>query len=196
MRSDGLESKAYSTHNHLMFISQERGVQDMYEPEPEVDMTSVLSSNCKSSIVVQPPLAQCGGDRRSTSKFPLSSLRLEPNRRQPDADALPQITRGIPSTSTDCLSTHNSSHHRLSRLSRFFDTFKSPIGINSVIADFTHRVANSCLLWFSRCSGPSYWQTFAKITGFLVGVYALIHVPFDLPDVIGLRVILSASNVW
>jgi hypothetical protein len=144
MRSDGLESKTHGTHNHLMLISREREVQDMYEPDLEVDVNSILSSSYVNSIPVQPSRVQREGDRRSALrfKFPPASHRLEPNRRQPDADSLPQRTAGIPSPSTDFLSTHDSSSRR-SHLSRFFDTFKSPIGINFVIADFTLRVTNS-----------------------------------------------------
>lgn len=162
MRSDGLESKAYSTHSHLISIAREREVQDMYEPDLQVDVSSILTSSYISSVYVppSPPPAQ-RGDRRSALKFSFTPHRLEPNRRQPDL--LPQSTAGITSPSMDFLSTHNSSSsRRLSQLSRFFHTFKSPIGIIFVIAYFTFQVTNSRLLCYSRYSRPA--KTFAELT--------------------------------
>ena len=163
MRSDG---QNYSTHNHLMFISQEREVQVMYDleqqPDLEVDKLSIASSSYVGSILVPASPAQREGDRRSALKSLPAAFRLEPNRRQPDADELTQPTAEIPSPSTDYLSTYDPSNRRLSRLSRFYNTFKSPIGINFVIADFMLHVADGR---YSRCStGPG--RTFAAMTRF------------------------------
>lgn len=128
-----------------MFISQERAVQDMYDleqqPDLEVDKTSIASSSYLGSIPSSSTLRE--GDGGSLLKSPPMPLRLEPNRRKPDTDALPQYTARISSPSKDRLSISDSSNRRVSRLSRFFNTFKSPIGINFVIANFMLHVANS-----------------------------------------------------
>ncbi|KAI9432752.1 hypothetical protein H4582DRAFT_1992632 [Lactarius indigo] len=134
MRSEeGLRSVNHGSHNHLMFISQEREVQDMYDleeqPEQEVDKTSIASSSYIGSILVPGSLTPREGDGGGASKSPSASFRLEPNRRQPDADELAMHAAGIPSLSADCLSVQDSSDRRLSRLSRFFNTFKSPIDV-------------------------------------------------------------------
>jgi hypothetical protein len=157
MRSDGLASTKQSNHNRLMFISQERVVQDMYDveqqPDLEVDKSSIMSSTYLGSILV-PPYSEREVGGSSPLVSPPTFLRLEPNRRKPDADEPPQRTR-IPSPPKDRLSISDSSHRRVSRLSRFFKTFKSPIGINFAVANFAHHVANSRLLCYSRCSGPA-----------------------------------------
>ncbi|KAH9055887.1 hypothetical protein EDB83DRAFT_2391713 [Lactarius deliciosus] len=120
MRSSELRGVNHGTRNHLMFISQEREVQDMYDleqqPDQKVDKTSIVSSNYIGSIlqVVPGSFTRREGDGRGA---PSASFRLEPNRRQPDADEL----------STDCLSVQHLSNRRLSRLSRFLNNFKSPI---------------------------------------------------------------------
>ncbi|KAH9037458.1 hypothetical protein EDB85DRAFT_2086004 [Lactarius pseudohatsudake] len=133
MRSSGLRSVNYGIRNHLMFISREREVQDMYDleqqPDQEVDKTSITSSSYIGSIlqVVPGSFTPREGDWPGALKSSSASFRLEPNRRQPDADEL----------STDCLSVQHLSNRRLSRLSRFLNNFKSPIGINLFIAEFT-----------------------------------------------------------
>ena len=133
-----------------MFISQERAVQDMYDleqqPDLEVDKASIASSSSLGSILVPPSPTLRDGDGGNPLKSPSMLVRLEPNRRAPDTDALPQYTAEIPSLSKDHLSIPDSSNRRVSRLSRFFNTFKSPIGMNFVIANFTLHVANNRLL--------------------------------------------------
>jgi hypothetical protein len=147
MRSDGLASTKYSNHNRLMFISREPVVQDMYDLEQQPDLevfveTSVTSSTYSGSIYLPASSIQCEGDGGSPLKSP-PIFRLEPNRRKPDPDELPQLTTGIHSPSKSRLSIPDFSNRRLSRLSRFFNTFKSPIGINFDIVNFAFHVANS-----------------------------------------------------
>lgn len=164
MRSDGLASTKHSNHNRLMFISRERVVQDMYDleqqPDLEVDKASLVSSSYLGSILV-PPYSEREGGGSGPLKSPPTFIRLEPNRRKPDGDGPPQRTR-MPSPPQDRLSISDFSHRRVSRLSRFFKTFKSPIGINFAVANFTLHVANSRLLCYSRCSGPAR----TRLTGF------------------------------
>jgi hypothetical protein len=149
MRSDGLTNTKYSNPNRLMFISRERAVQDMYDLEQQPDLevfveTSTTSSSYSGSIYLPTSPVQCEGDGSSPLKSP-PLFRLEPNRRRPDADGLPQLTTGISSPSKSRLSIPDFSNRRLSRLSRFFNTFKSPIGINFFITNFAFRVANSLI---------------------------------------------------
>ena len=151
MRSDGRTSTKHSDHNNLMFISREREVQDMYDLEQQPDLeafveTSVASSSYSGSICL-PASVRCEGDRNGSN--PLKSqpvFLLEPNRRKPDADELPQPTAGISSSSQARLSIPDFPNRRLSRLTRFFNTFKSPIGITFFIANFAFCVTNSLIL--------------------------------------------------
>lgn len=136
MRSDGLTNTKYSDHNRLMFISQEREVQDMYDLEQQPDLevfveTSITSSSYSGSICVPPSSVQCEGERDGTN--PLKSpplFRLKPNRRKPDADEHPQLTTKM-SSSKARLSISDFSNRRLSRLSLFSTPSNLPSVSNS-----------------------------------------------------------------